>query len=108
AADVGIEGAVARLDVEVPGVVGCRRTATLPYAAEPTVGSGHVSGDGAEVGRRVAEDPAVVRADVAMRRRADVDDAVHEREGRALMLPQGMVRDHAAATAIAGAGYGRR
>ena len=83
-----VERPVAGDEVEAAGRVGCEPVTAHPYACVVRVRRQAHSERLLQGRRVVAEDPAVVRLEVAVAREAEVDDAVEQQERGVLVLAQ--------------------
>ncbi len=94
AAGIGVEGSVAAYDEDVAVGIGRGATDAHPDASVAAVGSVVVDGCLlSDIGCVIAENPAVIGTDVAVRSPDDPDGAVVEEECRALVLAQGVESD---------------
>ena len=107
-ARVSVERPVAGQRVEVADRIGRQSSAGLPDSGEAAVGRGVVDHDLLQARRVVAEDPAVIRTLIAVRRPRDVDGAVIEEQAGALIVRPRVERDVVLRVApVAGAGHAR-
>ena len=105
-AGVAVERSVSRQRVEVAGRIRRQPAAGLPDAAEPSVRRRVVDHDLLKARRVVSQDPAVVRALVAVRGPGDVDGAVIDQQAGSLIVRPRVERDVVLrVAAVAGPGH---
>ena len=89
---IGVEGPVARHEVDVSGGVGGQTSAAHPDARAFTVGGDAEGHHLLESRCVIAQNPAVVRLVVSVGRESDVNHAVAQEQCRPLVLQKGMER----------------
>src|SRR5262249_55878532 len=86
ASAVHIEGAIAGDDVNIARIVGGRRGSRLPQSRGGSIGGGVEDADLTEGLRGIPQQPAVIVADIAVRREANVNDSVEQKQPEPLLV----------------------